>query len=195
MAEVPLSFGLILFGTALADAFDGEHAGALRRLAFASALIAATKNEGLFFAAAGCGIAILLGGRRRWRLALAALPTALLIHGLHLAWRGQLPLRDFDFTAFSVRRVGDAFTAAVQQPGTAGWLGLALVAALIALGSRRPDGDRLLLLAGSGLAAYLILPVFAVDGPSWLVETTLLRTTAGLVPLAAAAIAVRFAPR
>ena len=195
MAEVPLSFGLVLFGTALADALDGEHAGAYRRLAFASALIAATKNEGLFFAAVGCAIALLWGGRRRWKAALSALPTALLIHGLHLAWRGQLPLRDFDFSTFSVRRVGDAFGAAVQQPGTAGWLGLALVAVLIALGSRRPDGDRLLLLAGSGFAAYLILPVFAVGGPAWLVETTLLRTTAGLVPLATAAIAVRFAPR
>jgi hypothetical protein len=195
MAEVPLSFGLVLFGTALADTLDGKHAGAYRRLAFASALIAATKNEGLFFAAVGCAIALLLGGRRRWKAALSALPTALVIHGLHLAWRGQLPLRDFDFTTFSVRRVGDAFTAAVQQPGIAGWLGLGLMGALIALGSRRSDGDRLLLLAGCGLAAYLILPVFAVDGPAWLVETTLLRTTAGLVPLAAAAIAVRFAPR
>jgi hypothetical protein len=45
---VPLSLGLLLFGTALADALEGNP-GALRRTALASALIAATKNEGLFF--------------------------------------------------------------------------------------------------------------------------------------------------
>ena len=195
MAEVPLSFGLILFGTALADALDGEQAGALRRLAFASALVAATKNEGLFFAAAGCVSALLLGARRRWRVALAALPTALVIHGLHLAWRGQLPLRDFDLTTFSLARVGEALAAAARVAGPPGWLSLGLVAALIALGSRRSDGDRLLLLAACGLAAYLILPAFAVRGPAWLVEATLLRTTAGLVPLLAAAVAVRFGPQ
>ncbi len=105
LAEVPLSLGLLLFGTALADSLEGDP-GALRRTALASALIAGTKNEGLFFAAAGCAIALLFGGKRRFKAAFASLPTALLVHGLHLAWRGQLPLRDFDFGTASIGRVG-----------------------------------------------------------------------------------------
>lgn len=193
LAEVPLSLGLLLFGTALADALDGEHACALRRLALASALIAGTKNEGLFFAAAGCLIALTFGGPRRWKAALAALPTALLVHGLHLAWRGRLPLTDFEPGLFSTERVWDSLAAASALLGWTTWAGLALLAALIALGGRVPAGDRLLLLAGCGLAAYLILPAFAVRGPAWLVETTLLRTSAALAPLLAAAVAVRFA--
>jgi hypothetical protein len=193
MAEVPLSLGLLLFGTALADALDGEHAGALRRLALASALIAGTKNEGLFFAAAGCLIALAFGGPRRWKAALAALPTALLVHGLHLAWRGRLPLTDFEPGLFSTERVWDSLAAAVALLGWTTWAGLGLLLVLIVLGWRVPAGDRLLLLASCGLAAYLILPAFAVRGPAWLVQTTLLRTTAALAPLLAAAIAVRFA--
>jgi hypothetical protein len=124
MAEVPLSFGLLLFGAALADVLDGEGSGALRRLAVAAAWIAATKNEGLFFAAAGCAIALALGGRRRWKAALAALPTALLIQGLHLAWRGRLPLRDFDFGAFTPARMGEALAAPPGAwPESAAWRG------------------------------------------------------------------------
>lgn len=194
MAEVPLSLGLLLFGTALADALDGERAGALRRLALGSALIAATKNEGLFFAAAGCLIALAFGGSRRWKAALAALPTALLVHGLHLAWRGRLPLRDFEFGLFSVERVWDSLAAAGGMLGLSAWAGLALLVVLIALGGRVPAGNRLLLLSACGLAAYLIVPAFAVRGPAWLVETTLLRTTSALGPLLAAAIAVRYRP-
>jgi len=193
LAEVPLSLGLLLFGTALADALDGERAGAFRRLALASALIAGTKNEGLFFAAVGCLIALAFGGARRWKAALAALPTALLVRGLHLAWQGRLPLTDFEPSLFSMERVGYSLAAAGALLGWTTWAGLALLAALIALGGRVPAGDRLLLLAACGLAAYLVIPAFAVRGPAWLVETTLLRTTAALVPLAAAAIAVRFA--
>ena len=37
MAEVPLAFGMLLFGTALADALDDPDPGALRRLALAAA--------------------------------------------------------------------------------------------------------------------------------------------------------------
>jgi hypothetical protein len=195
MAEVPLSLGLLLFGTALADVLDGEHASAFRRLAAASALIAGTKNEGLFFAAVGCLVALAFGGPRRWKAALAALPTALLVHGLHMAWRGQLPLRDFEPSLFSMERVWDSLAAAGALLGWAAWAGLALLLVLVALGSRVPAGDRLLVLTACGLAAYLIIPAFAVRGPAWLVETTLLRTTAALAPLVSAAVAVRFVPR
>ena len=61
MAEVPLAFGMLLFGTALTDTLDETDAGAVRRLALASALIAATKNEGLFLAAVGFLVALTFG--------------------------------------------------------------------------------------------------------------------------------------
>ena len=192
MAEVPLAFGLLLFGTALADSLDGTDAGAARRLVFASFFIAAVKNEGLFFAAAGFAIALLSGGSRRSRTALAALAPALAAYGLHLAWRGRVPLSDFDFALFSPARLAEALGAAVRVPGFAGWLGLVALGALIAFGSRSPCGDRLLLLAACGLAASVLLPAFAVRGPAWLVGTSLLRTASALVPLAGAGLAVRF---
>ena len=191
MAEVPLSLGLLLFGAALADALEGEP-GAYRRLAVASALITATKNEGLFFAAAGCGIALLFGGERRWKVALSALPTALVVQGLHVLWRGALPLRDFDLAAFSLAAAGSAVAAAARLPDLVGWAELVLVAALVALGRRTPEASWMLGLCACGLAAYLLLPAFAVRGPEWLIQTSLPRTSAGIVPLAAGAIAVRF---
>jgi len=191
MAEVPLSLGLLLFGAALGDALEGEP-GAYRRLAVASALITATKNEGLFFAAAGCAIALLFGGERRGKAAFAALPTALLVQGLHMLWRGALPLRDFDLAAFSLAAAGSAIAAAVRLPGPLGWAELVLVAALVVLGRRMPEASWMLGLCACGLAAYVLLPAFAVRGPEWLIQTSLSRTSAGLAPLAAGAIAVRF---
>ncbi|MEP6993770.1 MAG: hypothetical protein ABI968_04535 [Acidobacteriota bacterium] len=195
LAEVPLAFGLLLFGTALCDAADPRDRGALRRLALAAAVIAATKNEGLFFAAAGCALALLFGGPRRLRLALTALPSALLVHSLHLAWRGRLPLRDLDFSSFSFGRLGEALASATRLPGLIGIAGLGLGAVLIFLGSPDACSRRLLALAACGCAAYLVLPAFAVRGPEWLIQTTLLRTCAGLAPLVGAAIARRYAAR
>ncbi len=191
LAEVPLALGLLLFGTALADALEGDP-GALRRTALASTLIAATKNEGLFFAAAGCAIALLFGGERRWKAAFAALPTALVVYGLHRLWRGRLPLRDFDFGSGSVARFAEALGAAVRLPGTIGWAEIVLIVALIVLGRSAPEGTWLLALAGAGFAVYLLLPAFSIRGPEWLVMTSLPRTSAGLAPLAAGAIAIRW---
>jgi hypothetical protein len=54
------------------------------------------------------------------------------------------------------------------------------------------EGGWMLGLCGAGLAAYLLLPAVAVRGPDWLVQTTLPRTSAGLAPLAAGAIAIRW---
>ncbi len=195
MAEVPLSFGILLFGTALADALDDLDAGALRRLAFAAALIVALKNEGLFFATTGAILALIVGRRGRWRIALAAIGPALLVRALHLPWRSRVPLADFDPGLFSVDRVRDSLASALSTPGVAGWGGLALVAILVALGNRVPAGNRLLLLAACAAAAYLVIPAFAVRGPAWLIETTLLRTTAALAPLVAAGLAARFPAR
>jgi hypothetical protein len=195
MAEVPLSFGVLLFGTALADALEGTDAGALRRLAFAAALIAAMKNEGLFLAAAGSLLALIFGKGARWKVALAALGPAILVRALHFPWRSRLPLADFEWGLFSIERVWDSLAAAAVLLGWATWAGLALLLVFIALGGRVPAGDRLLLLAACAVAAYLVIPAFAVRGPAWLIETTLLRTTAALVPLAASGLAVRFPER
>ena len=191
LAEVPLSLGLLLFGTALADALEGDP-GALRRTALASTLIAATKNEGLFFAAAGCAIALIFGGPRRWKAALASLPTALVVQGLHIAWRGNLPLRDFDIGTASAARVFEAVAAAVRLPDVVGWTELLLLLVLLLLGRRVAEGSWMLVLCGAGLVTYLLLPAIAVRGPDWLVETALPRTSAGLVPLAAGAVAIRW---
>lgn len=195
MAEVPLAFGALLLGTALADALDETDAGALRRLAFAAAWIAALKNEGLFLAAAGATLAAILGRGRRWRVALAALVPALVVRLLHVPWRSRVPLEDFERSLFSFDRVRESLGAAALVPGWAAWTGLVVVAFLIALGDRVPAGSRLLLLAACAAAAYLVVPAFAVRGPDWLIQTTLLRTTAALAPLVAAGLAARFPAR
>jgi hypothetical protein len=191
LADVPMSMALLLFGTALADALEGDP-GALRRTALASTLLAATKNEGLFFAAAGCAIALLFGGERRWKAAFSALPTALVVYGLHVLWRGRLPLRDFDFAAGSAARVAEALSAAVRLPRPIAWAQIVLLAGLIVLGRRAGESSWMLALCAAGFAAYLLLPVFAVRGPEWLIATSLPRTAAGLAPLAAAAVAIRW---
>lgn len=193
MAEVPLAFGMLLFGTSFADALDQTDRGALRRLILASALIAATKNEGLFLAAVGFLAAIVFGRAIRWKAAAAALGPALIVRALHLPWRSRLPLADFEWGAFSMTRVWDSLAAALRLLGWAPWAGLALVIALVVLGRGSAAGDRLLALAACAVTAYLVIPAFAVRGPAWMIETTLLRTTAALAPLVAAAVAVRFA--
>ena len=192
MAEVPLGFGMLLFGVALADALDESDAGALRRLAFAAALIAALKNEGLFLAAAGVVLALVFGKSARWKIAFVALGPALLVRATHVPWRSRLPLADFEWSLFSMERVWDSIAAATLLLGWATWAGLAFLLVLVALGDRVPAGNRLLLLAACAVAAYLVIPAFAVRGPAWLIETTLLRTTSALAPLVAAGIAVRF---
>ncbi len=193
MAEVPLAFGVLLFGASLADALDRTDAGALRRLVVAALMIAATKNEGLFFAIAGASIALVLGKGSRWRIALAALAPAILVRALHWPWRSRIPLADFEAGLFSTTRVWDSLAEAGRLLGPKTWLGLVLVAVLIAAGRSVTSGNRLLLLGAAGVAAYLVIPAFAVRGPAWLIDTTLLRTTAALAPLLAAAVAVRYA--
>jgi len=196
MADVPLALAALLLGTALADASDGSDPAALRRLALASALAAAVKNEGLFLAAAG-GAILLVFPRRgsRLRPALAAVAPAFAVRALQLPWRSRLPLADFDLSSFSLGRIGESLAAAVRVPRAAGWAGIALAALLLLLGSRCAAAGRLLALCGCALAAYLLLPAFAVRGPEWLVRTTLDRTVSALVPLAAAAIALRLRDR
>ena len=193
MAEVPLAFGVLLFGVSLADALDDTDGGAVRRLVVAALMIAATKNEGMFFAIVGAVIALVFGRRRRWKIALAAFAPALLVRVLHWPWRSRIPLADFEAGLFSTSRVWDSLAEAGRLLGPKTWIGLALVVVLIAAGRSVFSGNRLLLLGAAGVAAYLVIPAFAVRGPAWLIHTTLLRTTAALAPLFAAAVAARYA--
>jgi len=202
MAEVPLSFGVLLLGTALSDRIERTDPGASRRLALAALVCAATKNEGLFFVAAAFLVAALsLFARKGFAAraaAILALPAALVV-AAHRLIRGSLPLRDFDFTLLArpadlAPRIGQSLEAVVRGTPAAAWVGLAALAVLVAAGRATPAGSALLALATCGLAAYLFLPALAVEGPAWLVETAFFRTSAALAPMVAAGVAVRLAP-
>ncbi|MGE5276901.1 MAG: hypothetical protein ACM3SU_07895 [Acidobacteriota bacterium] len=200
MAEVPLSFFLLLLATSLADALDGEK-GSGRRLALAAAGSAGLKNEGLFAAAIAAAIAVVATRkpwRERWRVAGAALIPALAVSAAHRIGRGPLPLRDFRFDLvlepeFLSRLLLGLRTilGETSLPGASGVLAFGM---LLVAGRRSRSGDRLLALAGALLAAYAILPAFCVWGPDWLARTAFARTAAALAPLAAAAAALRLAP-
>ena len=200
MADVPLGGCVLLLGSALCDAVDETDAGAVRRLALASLFAASVKNEGLFLAGVSATIALAaaLPGRRRACIAAAALAPALLVAACHRWALGPARLRDFDFGLLSPGRWGElgprvleALSAAATVAASA-WAPALCIAVLAAAGRSRPASSRLLALAAAALAAYVLLPAFAVRGPMWLASTTLPRTTAALAPLAAAAIAVRW---
>ncbi len=200
MAEVPLSFAFLLVGTALSDALDRTDGGATRRLALASLIAAATKNEGLFLIGVALVLLLLLRLARRvpFPRAVAAalfLPAALSVL-FHRVALGGHRLRDLDFSYL----VQPGFTGRVAETlrAEAGlylrptWLVLfGVIVLLLALSPRTPHADRLLVLAGVSLAAYLVLPAFCVNGPLWLVTWTLERATAALAPLVAAGVAAR----
>jgi hypothetical protein len=200
MAEVPLSFALLMFGTALCDTLDRTDDGATRRLALSAALLASLKNEGLFailLALAGMGVARLRGRRIPPAAAVAAGLPALLVFAAHRLSFGRPAMRDFDFRRLAPSRWGELpalaaeTLAASSRIAARSWPLLAAVLLLLILGRRAPAGDRLLFLAGGLLAAYALAPLLAVAGPRWLVDTTLARTTAALAPLVAAGIAAR----
>lgn len=202
MAEVPISFGVLLLGMSLADRIERTDRGASRRLALAALICTATKNEGLYFVAAAFLVASLsLFSRRGFAAraaAILALPAALVI-AAHRLIRGSLPLRDFDFSllwkpADLFPRIGESVASAVRGTPPAAWVGLAALIALLVAGRPSPAGTALLALAACGFAAYLFLPALAVEGPAWLVETAFYRTTAALAPLVAAGVAVRLVP-
>lgn len=201
MAEVPLSFAVLLLGTAFCDRLDRTDGGASRRLALAAVLCTATKNEGLFLVAAALVLTALFSLARRGgarAAALLALPAAVIV-AAHRLIRGSLPLRDFDFTlllrpAELAPRVAEAFAAAAAEIGPKTWVAAAALAVLLAAGHASSAGTRLLVLAACGFAAYVFLPALAVAGPKWLVETSLARTVSALAPLVAAGVAVRLVP-
>lgn len=200
LADVPLSSVLLLLGTAWSDALDDADRAAQYRLGFASLLAAGTKNEGLFLAISAALLTLALPGRsgRRARIAIACILPAVLVTAAQRLATGPALLRDFDFGLLTASRIGQVIGRAAEGLGTAvkevllpSWLGLVCVAALVALGRRFAPGDRLLLLAATGLGAYLLLPTLAIRGPSWLVRTSFPRTAAALAPVGAAGIAAR----
>lgn len=202
MAEVPLSFAVLLLGTSLCDRIDRTDPAASRRLAFASIVCVATKNEGLFFVAAGLVVAALSAFSRRGiaarAAAILALPAAFVL-AAHRLVRGSLPLRDFDFSLLRrpgvvFGRLAETFAAVLRETPLLAWVGLAALTVAITAGKGSPPGNRLLALAACGLAAYVFLPALAIEGPEWLVRHSFFRTTAALAPLVAAGVAVRLVP-
>ncbi len=200
MAEVPLSFFVLLLGTALVDALE-EQAGASRRLAVAAAGAAALKNEGVFVAAVAGVLAVASSGRTgraRWRAAAAALLPAVAVSAAHRLARGSLPLRDFRFGLLLEpgfpSRLGISLRTIFAEALFPAASGLIAFGVLLLAGRRSTAGNLLLTLAMIPLAAYAILPAFCVFGPDWLARTAFARTAAALAPLAAAGVALRLAP-
>jgi hypothetical protein len=208
LADIPLSFFALLLGASLSDAVDGTDSGALGRLALASALAVATKNEGLFLAASALvvGVAATPASRRRRRrdLALAIGLPALALVVAHRLWRGPAALRDFDFGLLAPARWGELGSRIVETAShealhvlVPSLVSAAALAALFALGRRTPWADRLLVLAACAAVAYCALPALGIfpghpeRGPLFLVRTAVGRTLSALGPLVAAGIAGR----
>ena len=201
MAEVPLSCLMLLFGTAYSDCLDETDSGAGRRLATASLLATATKNEGLFLAIAGAVGAV--AGRRpgRWRAAaLCALP-ALAMGGLTRVLSKGAPLRDIDPAFLGSRvselplRLTEALRVAFAEGIAPAWPVLLCLAAFFVAGRPTLFADRLLGLAAASLLVYVAIPALAVREPAWLLQTTLPRTAVALSPLVAAGLAGRLKGR
>jgi len=201
MADIPQAFVSLLFGTALVDALDQLDAFAVRRLALASALAVSIKNEGALLAAAGFLLCLVPRGwaraaSRRAAAAVAAPAVLFLLAGR--LWKGNPPLRDFDFGLLGptlvlelLPRVAEAIHVAFREVILPSWPGLLCVVVLLAAGRPTPAGDRLVLLALLCALAYLLAAAIAVLGPDWLIRTSFARTVSALAPLAAAGIALR----
>jgi hypothetical protein len=201
LADVPYSFAVLLFGTALIDSLEGTDPFAARRLALASVLAISTKNEGLFLASAGAVLWV-FGGRKvrasRGTVLAIAVPALVLVVGGRIM-KGELPLSAFDFAYLGpthilefLPRLSESFHTGLREVILPSWPGALGVAVLIVAGRRDPSGDRMLVLAGLCALVYLLLPSLAVLGPAWMIRTSFSRTLSALAPLAAAALAVRW---
>ena len=197
LAEVPLSLAFLLFGTAFSDSLEGTDPGARPRLALASLIAAATKNEGVFLAVAGGAGALLARAPGRWRIAAAALLPAAGVAAITRFASGGAGLRDLDFSFLGPRisqlpgRLGETLHAATFEVAPSAWPLLLCLALLLVAGRSAALGNRLLWLSAACLAVYLLLPPLAIRGPSWLIRTTLARTSAALAPLVVAGLAAR----
>jgi hypothetical protein len=200
MAEVPLALAFLLLATSLADAWDARSDGALRRVAAASFIAAATKNEGLLLVGLGLLLtwALAWKGRtpaRAGRLTLALLVPAVLSAAFHRLAFGSHPVRDFDLALLGSpelpARVWEGLSAFFSLYVRPQWAGLLLLAGLLGAGRSVPAANRMLAMCAAAVVIYLALPALAVQGPEWLVTWSLGRTVAALAPVVAAAVALR----
>ena len=201
LAEIPLSFVILLFGESLVDVLDRTDTRAALRLALASVLAVSTKNEGVMLVAAGALICLLSGRKARSgfpRVLAAAVAPAVVLVVAGRVWKGPRPFAAFEFGYLGpplvyelLPRVREAVHAALFQVILPAWPGLLSVAVLVAAGRGSSAGNRLLVLALVCAAVYMLLPSLAVLGPEWMIRTSFARTTSALAPLAAAGIALR----
>jgi hypothetical protein len=202
LAEIPLSFVILLFGESLVDVLDRTDTRAALRLALTSVLAVSTKNEGVMLVAAGALICLLSGRKARSgfpRVLAAAVAPAVVLVVIGRLWKGPLPFAAFEFGYLGpplvyelLPRVREAVHAALFEVILPAWPGLLSVAVLVAAGRGSPAGNRLLVLGLVCAAVYMLLPSLAVLGPEWMIRTSFARTTSALAPLAAAGIALRF---
>jgi hypothetical protein len=198
MAEVPASFAFLLLGTALWDVLDDTDPGCVRRLALASGLAAATKNEGIFLVGTAFAFLVFRAVRRRerrlWVGAAAVLIPAVGSVLLHRLILGSHPIRGLDLGLLWRPGLGVRIEESLREEWTQLvkpiWPGIVAVIVLQALGHRRASANPILILAAASLATYLALPVLCPFGPGWLVHWTVGRVTSALVPLIAAGIAM-----
>jgi hypothetical protein len=198
MAEVPLSFTFLLFGTAFCDVLDRTDVGGLRRLSLAGLLAASTKNEGVFLLGAAVGLLMIRSVRRRERPPLRV-AAAIALPGLgsfllHKQVLGSHPLRVLDFGLLLRPGLAGRLTETIREEFTQlvlpAWPALVAVAFLVAFARYEAPLRGILALTGILLVTYMILPVFSTFGPAWLVHWTLTRIIPALAPLLAAGIAV-----
>jgi len=204
MADIPLAALLVLFAGSLADFVDTPTRAAGARLAIASFLCAATKQEGsLFVLLAGAWGAFFVFRARRGRivsfLSLTAVPV--LLHQLVLtALRGRIADRDYDWSLLKSGLALLPRAAAVARTILRDELAPHAVplAALIAfLVVARPVGSaRTLALLGPPLAAqlfvYAAVCVFSAFDPRWQAQFVP-RLAATLFPVLLLAAGPRFA--
>lgn len=191
MAEVPVSFALLLVGTAFCDALENTDPGCRRRLVLASLLAAATKNEGLFFVATATAILLIRAARRRerppWSLAAALAIPALGSFVLHRLVLGKHPVRGLDIALLRQPGLGARLIETFREDDLLllrpCWPAIASLVLLAVLARRNPATRRILLLVGTSLAIYLLLPAICSFGPSWFIHWTVGRIAAALFPL------------
>jgi hypothetical protein len=203
-AEVPLSLGILLFGTSLADSLDRTDAGALVRLALGSFFVASIKNEGWFITLAAVLVVAASGLARPRRPSFSVLAAALLpaaaVRLLHILLHGPIPLQDFDFGYLLPSRLPEfasrlwkTVLVAAEESVLPAWPALLALLLVWACGRKTPSADVLFTVLALCVASYVFLPALTPD-PLLQIRNSFERTVAPLAPLLAAALALRLAP-
>jgi hypothetical protein len=200
-AEVPLSLGILVFGTSLADSLDRTDSKALVRLALGSFFLASIKNEGWFVTLATVLVVAASALTRRPRspfslLAATFLPAAA-VRLLHVVKHGLIPLQAFDFGYLSLSRLPElahrlwrTVLVAAKEFAVPAWPALLALLLVWACGRKTPSADVLFAVLALCVASYVFLPALTPD-PVWQIRNSFERTVAPLAPLLAAALALR----